>query len=274
MTSTQQDKAALFRSLHHGERILILPNAWDVASARIIERAGAPAVATTSAGVAWSLGVPDGHKLARDQGVDVIARVAAAVRAPVTADIEGGYADDAEGVAVTIRMVIGAGAVGVNLEDGTAEGSLLPVEEAAERVAAARQAADATGVELYLNARTDVYLLRVGDPETRLKHAVERAVAYVAAGADGVFVPGVVDRETIGTLVREVGVPLNALGRGALPIPELAALGVARVSVGASIAEAAYTAARRGAEELLGTGTYGYASGSLNYSEINGLIAH
>src|SRR2546421_7237450 len=152
MTSTQQDKATVFHALHHGEG-RVLPNAWDVASARIVEEAGAAAVATTSAGVAWSLGVPDGDRLGRDRAAELVGRIASAVSVPVTADIEGGFADDPAGVGETIRQIIAAGAVGVNLEDGS-----LPAEEFVRRVAAARSAADASGVALYINARTDVYL--------------------------------------------------------------------------------------------------------------------
>ena len=271
MTQTQQDKATTFHALHHGA-VLTLPNAWDVASARIVEEAGAAAVATTSAGVAWSLGAPDGNRLGRDLAVDLIARVASAVSVPVTADIESGFADDAAGVAETIRRVVAAGAVGVNLEDGAGSG-LLPVDEHARRVAAARQAADAAGVALFINARTDVYLRGIGEREGRFKHAVERAAAYIAAGADGIFVPGVVDRETVEALAAEIDAPLNVMaGVGAPPVSELAALGVARVSVGPSLAEAAYAAARRSAVELLTTGTYDELAGALTYGDLNALV--
>lgn len=266
-----QDKAQAFHALHEGS-VLTLANAWDVASARIVEDAGAKAVATTSAGVAWSLGAADGNKLGRDLAIDLIRRIAAAVSVPVTADIEGGFADDAPGVAETIRLVIDAGAVGVNLEDGAGPG-LLPIEDFAQRVAAARSAADDAGVSLFINARTDVYLRGIGEPESRLDHAVERAGAYVAAGADGIFVPGVVDAETIKALVAEIDAPLNVMaGPGAPPVPELAALGVARVSVGPSLTEAAYALTRRNAIELLTTGTYDTLAGGLTYAELNSLL--
>lgn len=276
MTSTQQDKAELFHALHRGERVLTLPNAWDVASARIIEEAGASAIATTSAGVAWSLGAPDGDKLSRDLAVQLIARVAAAVRVPLTADIEGGYAVEPEGVAETIRLVIDAGAVGVNLEDGDHSGAapLLPTERHAARIAAARAAADATGVRLFINARTDVYLRGVGDPADRLPNALARAAAYVEAGADGVFVPGAGDAETITMLVKEVGAPLNVMaGPGSLPVPALGELGVARVSLGPTLTEAAYAVTRRAATELFDRGTYEALAGGLSFAELNALLA-
>jgi 2-methylisocitrate lyase-like PEP mutase family enzyme len=270
-----QDKARLFRSLHTGDAVLRLPNAWDVASALLVEEAGAAAVATTSAGVAWSLGAADGDELDRDRAIDLIARVAAAVDVPVTADIESGFAADADGVGETIAGVVAAGAVGVNLEDSVQGGPapLRPVEEQAERVAAARRAADAAGVPLYINARTDIYLRGVGDPATRLPETLSRAAAYVAAGADGIFVPGVTDPAVLVELVKGIPVPLNVLaGPGAPSFDELAELGVARVSVGASIAAVAYALVRRSAQELLATGTYASLAGGVAYPELNALL--
>jgi 2-methylisocitrate lyase-like PEP mutase family enzyme len=271
MTSTQSERAELFHALHR-DRILTLPNAWDAASAAVIEHAGAAAIATTSAGVAWSLGAPDGDQLPRDLAVEAIARITAVVGVPVTADIEGGFAVEPAGVAETIRLVIEAGAVGVNLEDGDHSGAapLLPVEVHAARIAAAREGADATGVRLFLNARTDVYLRGVDNlPET-----LARAQAYLAAGADGVFVPGVGDADTITTLVQEIDAPLNIMaGPGSLPVPKLADLGVARVSVGSSITQAAYALTRRAATELLTGGTYDSMSDLLSYAELNSLVA-
>lgn len=269
------DKAQHFRNLHTNGNILVLPNAWDVASARIVEEAGAKAVATTSAGVAWSLGAPDGDQLDRDRALDLIARIANAVSVPVTADIESGYARDAKGVAETIEGVITAGAVGVNIEDSILSGgpALRPVEEQAERLSAARQAADATGVPLYINARVDAYLLEIGEPGGRLQETLDRAQAYVAAGADGVFVPGVTDLDIVESLARSITKPLNILaGPGAPAIAELARRGVARVSVGSKIASVAYAVARRAAEEVLTAGTYDSLAGGLDYDELNRLL--
>jgi 2-methylisocitrate lyase-like PEP mutase family enzyme len=247
----------------------VLANVWDVASARLIEDAGAAAVATTSAGVAWSIGVPDGDQLGRHRATEVVIRVVEAVRVPVSADIESGYADTPEGVAQTIRAIVTAGAVGVNLEDG-AVGGLYPVETAAQRIAAARTA----GVPVFINARTDVYLRAVGAPETRLDQTLERARAYLAAGADGIFVPGVTDPDTVSKLVAGIDAPVNILaGPGAPTIPELAALGVARISVGSKLALRAYGAARQAAEELFGAGTYGGFAGALDYGVVNALVA-
>jgi 2-methylisocitrate lyase-like PEP mutase family enzyme len=275
MTTTQWDRAARFRSLHTSGNILVLPNAWDVASARIIEQAGAAAVATTSAGVAWSLGAPDGDRLGRDRALDLIARVAEVVSVPVTADIESGYASDAKGVAETIEGVVAAGAVGVNLEDSILGGEtrLRPVQEQAERIAAARQAADASGVPLFINARVDAYLLAIGDPDGRLRETLDRAQAYVGAGADGVFVPGVTDLDLIQTLAESITKPLNVMaGPGSPTVAQLAQRGVARVSIGPAIARVAYAVARRAAEEVLTAGTYDHLAGGLDYDELNRLM--
>ncbi|MFJ4516451.1 isocitrate lyase/phosphoenolpyruvate mutase family protein [Streptomyces sp. NPDC088816] len=269
MTSTQSAKARLFRSLHTSAAPLALANAWDVASARVVESAGASAIATTSAGVAWSLGSPDGDALGREQALGLISRVAAAVAVPVTADIEGGYGRDAAEVAETVTGVLAAGAVGVNIEDGTRAPA-----ELATRLAAARRAADRAGTELFLNARVDTYLLGLGDPDTRLAETLARARRYVDAGADGVFVPGVTDTTTIAALAEGSGVPLNVMaGPGAPRVAELGALGVARVSLGPGVAQAAYAAARRAVRELLDTGGYDSLSGGLTFPELNTLLS-
>ncbi|KPI09715.1 hypothetical protein OK006_0378 [Actinobacteria bacterium OK006] len=277
------ETALAFRALHIPGRPLVLPNAWDTASARLIEEAGAAAVATTSAGLAWDLGTADGDRLDRDRALGAVARVAAAVRVPVSADIESGYAKDAAGFGETIRAVLAAGAVGVNIEDALyggegdggegagdgGRGPLRPVAEQAERIAAARAAADAAGVPLFINARIDTVLRGAGGVEETL----ERAAAFLAAGADGIFVPGAVDPGTVKSLVAGVEGPLNVLaGPGAPSVAELAALGVARISTGSSIAQAAHAVVRRAARELLSAGTYDSLTGGLDYVELNTLL--
>jgi len=267
----QQAKAALFHSLHVAGEPLVLANAWDAASAAVVAAAGAPAIATTSAGVAWSLGAPDGDALGRDEAIALVARVCAAVDVPVTADIESGFGSDAQEVAETVRAVIAAGAVGVNIEDAL-RGEANPLRDIAEqsaRLAAARAAADAAGVRLFINARVDTYLAGAGGVE----ETVARAHAYLAAGADGVFVPGVVDPETIAALVAAIPAPLNILvGPGAPAVAELAGLGVARASLGSSIAQAAYALVQRAAEEAYGKGTYEAVSEAADYGLLNGLM--
>jgi 2-methylisocitrate lyase-like PEP mutase family enzyme len=268
-------RATAFAALHRAGTPLVLANAWDVASARVVAAAGAPAIATTSAGVAWSLGYPDGDAVDVDRAIDVIARIAGAVDVPVTADIESGYAADAAGVGRTIARVLEAGAVGVNLEDAALGGDspLRPTAEQAERLAAARAAAQAAGVELYINARTDVYLRSVGEPSGRLPATLERAAAYLEAGASGIFVPGITDPATVAELVRGIAAPVNVLvGPGAPPVKQLAELGVARISTGSSLAAAAYGVAQRAARELAGTGTYEALAGELDYGALNTLF--
>ncbi|MFF7597504.1 isocitrate lyase/PEP mutase family protein [Streptomyces mirabilis] len=277
------ETALAFRALHIPGRPLVLPNAWDAASARLVEEAGAAAVATTSAGLAWDLGTADGDRLDRDRALGAVARLAAAVRVPLSADIESGYAKDAAGVGDTIRAVLAAGAVGVNIEDALyggegddgegagdgGRGPLRPVAEQAERIAAARAAADAAGVPLFINARIDTVLRGTGGVEETL----ERAAAFLAAGADGIFVPGAVDPGTVKSLVAGVEGPLNVLaGPGAPSVAELAALGVARISTGSSIAQAAHAVVRRAARELLSAGTYDSLTGGLDYAELNTLL--
>ncbi|MEU9373914.1 isocitrate lyase/phosphoenolpyruvate mutase family protein [Streptomyces sp. NPDC048255] len=261
-------RARAFTSLHDPARPLALANAWDVASARLVEAAGAAAVATTSAGVAWSLGAPDGDALARDRALDLVARVASAVSVPVTADIEGGFGAGPDAVGETVSGVLAAGAVGINIEDGNRS----PAEHA-ERLAAARAAAGAAGIPLYINARVDTYLFGLGEASTRLDETLARAAAYLRAGATGIFVPGVTDPATVAELVKGIDAPLNILaGPGAPGVAELGALGVSRVSLGSWVAEAAYAVVRRATEELLSGGTYGPLAHSLPYGELNGLL--
>ncbi|MGP3968909.1 isocitrate lyase/PEP mutase family protein [Streptomyces sp. 6N223] len=278
MSQPMTDIARHFHSLHRAGSPLVLPNAWDAASARIVEAAGAPAIATTSSGVAWSLGAADGDRLGRDPALGLIARVAAAVRVPVTADIESGFAHDPAGVGETVRGVVAAGAVGVNLED-THHGGPAPLREVADqaaRLAAARRAADGEGVPLYVNARVDTFLRGAGagaDPAGLLRATLERATAYLAAGADGVFVPGVTDPALVSALAEGIDAPLNVLaGPGAPPVAELAAAGAARISVGSALADAAYALADRAARELLGKGTYEALADGVGFQRLNSLM--
>ena len=194
----QRAQAIAFRTMHHGPKILLLPNVWDVASARILEEAGFGAMATTSAGIAFTLGYPDGQKISREEMLARVGRIARAVKVPVTADVEAGYGDRAEDAAETARGVIEAGAVGMNLEDGTDRpGQLVELSLQLEKIRAIRETALKSRVLLVLNARTDVYLEQVGAPENRYGETIRRLLAYRDAGADCVFAPGVRDVETI-----------------------------------------------------------------------------
>ncbi len=259
---TQKSKAQLLRKLHRGPRILVLPNAWDAASARIFEAAGFPAIATTSGGVSVALGFPDGENTPRDEMLAAIHRIARAVAVPVTADIEAGYGAKPKDVAATIKAVIAAGAVGINLEDTDRSSSRNPrkplrdIDEQAERISAAREAGSKAGVPLVINARIDVYVRQVGEESERLEHSARRARAYFAAGADCVF-PIVAPAGAIAALARAIEGPINVMvGPGIPPIAGLERMGVARVSLGSAPMRAAMGTARRIAQELLERGTY------------------
>jgi 2-methylisocitrate lyase-like PEP mutase family enzyme len=271
--TTLREKAEALRKLHAGPRILVLANAWDVASARLVEEAGFPAVATSSAGVAFALGYPDGQRISRAEMLDMVRRVAAAVKVPVSADVEAGYGTTAEAAAETAKGVVAAGAVGMNLEDTGPDGNLLPLEAQVARVRAARGAADKSGVPIVINARTDAFAIRDLTADRRVAEAVRRANAYLEAGGDCAFVPFVTDREVLARLVREIRGPVNVLaGPGAPPIPELERMGVRRVSIGGGLARAAYGRARRVALELKERGTYEALADAVTYAEMQKLL--
>jgi 2-methylisocitrate lyase-like PEP mutase family enzyme len=252
------DKAEVFRALHHGPPILVLPNAWDAATARVFERAGFPAVATTSAGVSAALGYPDGGVVPPSEMIQAVARIARAVRVPVSADIEHGYGATPDAAADVVLRIIAAGAVGVNIEDYVPGApDLEPVDLQADRIAAVAKAASIAGVRVVINARTDVFLRSVGEMSRRRDISVERGRAYLAAGADCVFVPGVTDGSTIQALAAGIAGPINVLAvRGSPPVGELERLGVARVTVGSGPTRAALALTRRIALELKTQGTY------------------
>jgi 2-methylisocitrate lyase-like PEP mutase family enzyme len=272
---TQADKAVRFREMHDRKRILVLPNAWDVASARVFEEVGFAAIGTTSAGIAAVLGYPDGEQVSRYEMVHMVHRIARKVAVPVSADIETGYGQRLDDVAETVRAVIHAGAVGSNLEDGDNKGNLLSIPVQVERIQSARAAADAMSIALVINARTDVYLLGIGREGERFDHAVGRANAYRKAGADCLFVPGVRDAATIAALVRAIDGPVNILvGPGAPSILELEKLGVARASVGSGAMRGALTFARHIAQELRDSGTYNlFTKDTMTYAEVNELMS-
>ena len=232
----------------------MLANVWDAASARLVEAIGYRAIATSSAGVAYAGGFPDGEVIGRRRMLEAVRRIAAAVSVPVTADLEAGYGSDAGAVARTVRELVAAGAVGFNLEDARA-GELLGLPAQVARVRAARTTAGKLGVPVVINARTDVFHGAAPSPHL-VADAIGRGNAYLDAGADSVFVPFVRDTETIGALARGIRGPVNILiVPGSPSVGELWALGVRRVSIGSGIARAAFGLARRAAQELRERGT-------------------
>ena len=276
--TTQPELATRFHALHDPAAPLALANVWDVASARVVAATGAPAIATTSAGVAWGLGAADGNQIDRDLLLAHLARIVAAVDLPVTADVESGFGATPGQVATTVARVLDTGAVGVNIEDThpappSPDQPLRAIAEQATRLAAARSAANHARIPLYINARIDVFLRGAGPDSARLAETLDRARAYLDAGASGVFVLGVTDPETIAALTAGIDAPVNVGGApGGLPVAELGRLGVARVSMGSGIAEAAYALVDRAARELRETGTYTSVREALDYPVINRLM--
>jgi 2-methylisocitrate lyase-like PEP mutase family enzyme len=267
-TTTERRRA--FRALHEGPAILVLPNAWDVISARVYEDAGFPAVATSSAGLANSLGYADGNVLDVDLHLATLERIVRALDVPLSADVESGYAPDTASLAQFVRRLAQTGVAGYNLEDGLYESEVFPIEQAAERVAAAKEAAP----DVFLNARTDIYLAHIGSPAKRFEATVERLRAYAKAGADGVFVPGIADAETIRRIAAAVTLPLNVLAGPTIPdAAALQRLGVRRVSVGSSVMRRTLGVLREIAHELRDSGTFSFTRlPSVSYADANALL--
>ena len=265
-------KAEILRRLHRGTEPLVMANVWDCASARVVEQAGFPAVATTSAGVASSLGYPDGQHVSRAEMLEVVKRIAQCVSVPVSADLEAGYGDVEE----TTRALVASGAVGLNIEDMDKHGGreLVRLSEQIDRIHTVRHVSGELGVGVVINARTDYYLASIGDPAKRFDAACERLRRYIDAGADCVFVPGITDEDLIRRFVEALRFPLNVLvGPGTPPISRLKQIGVARVSVGSGVARATMGLVRRIANELKTTGEYGLLQdGAVTYDEANQLF--
>jgi 2-methylisocitrate lyase-like PEP mutase family enzyme len=285
-------KASRLLELHHASQPLVLINCWDAASAAMVEHCGLPAVATSSAALANALGFPDGQYIPWAQMLEAVARVCRAVKVPVTADIESGFAADVTALETSIIQIIYAGAVGVNLEDvmpanpdlqsadPVRHGNpLFPLPEQIARIQAARRAAQAAGIHLVINARTDAYWQSGVDPAEAMRGTLERGRAYLQAGADCVFVPGLRNPDHIKTVIDHLRADhqepaINILaGPGVPSIPELAKLGVKRVSYGSGPHRAAMGLLRRMAEEAKTSGTYqALTEGAVPYEEINGLM--
>lgn len=275
-TSEQRKLAEDFRKLHRAPPILLLPNSWDPMSARIFEAAGFPAAATTSGGLAWALGYQDGEKAPWPEVVAATHRIAKAIRVPLTADIETGYGATPDALARSVTDIIGAGAVGVNLEDGTPnpQEPVRTIDDAAARIRAARAAASAAGVPVVINARVDLYLKHVGDEATRFTETVRRAEAYLAAGADCIFVFAVADINLIKKLTAAIKAPVNVVGRAGGPgLKALEAAGVARVSIASGASMVVMSTIQRIAEELHQKGEFDILKASITRVEAQKLFA-
>lgn len=246
------ERARAFRELHGEGSMLVLPNIWDAGSARLVESCGAVAVATSSAAVAWAHGMRDGERIGRETLVRAVAEIARVVRVPLSVDAEEGYAETPAGVADTVTALVDAGAVGINLEDGTGSPETL-----ARKIEVAKRAGEAAGVNLFVNARTDVYLRGLVPLPQAVGETLRRARLYREAGVDGLFVPGLSAPAEIEAVAREAGLPLNVMiVPGLASAPELKRLGVRRLSAGTALAQAALGFVRRATRELLERGTY------------------
>ncbi|HEY2796562.1 MAG TPA: isocitrate lyase/phosphoenolpyruvate mutase family protein [Thermoanaerobaculia bacterium] len=269
-------KAERLRALHEPGKPLVLVNVWDCASARVVEKTGAPAIATTSAGVAFANGFPDGQRIPPERMLEAVARICDAVSVPVTADLESGYGDSSESLDRTVAGMLEAGAIGLNLEDhsGAPSDPLVEPELQLDKIRAVREAGEKWGVPIVLNARTDSYLRGLGSKDEMFEETIRRGEAYRDAGADCIFVPGVTDPAVIGEIVRRLKCPVNVLAvAGGPPIAELARLGVARVSLGSGPMRAAMTVVRRLAEELAAKGTFSALEGIDAHRVFNELMA-
>jgi len=242
--------AQIFHSLHKQKDILILPNAWDTGSAKVIEDAGAKAIATSSAGVAWALGYRDGDVLPPRMLADLTARITDVIRIPLSVDFEGGYTKNPAKVAENLKPIIDAAAVGINIEDGEGSPKLL-----IKKIEKARKAAESAGVNLFINARTDVYLAEIGSPESWVGETIDRAALYRDAGADGIFIPGLAEPSAIRAIVPEVKMPVNVMAYPGLPsAKELKKLGVQRLSSGTGIPQIIWSRVSELAKGFLATG--------------------
>ncbi len=275
MTS-QVAKAQAFRKLHDRSNLLLLPNAWDAGSAALFARHGFAAIATTSGGMAWSLGYQDGQQAPLAEVLAATARIIRVTDLPVTVDLESGYGQTLAAVAVAVRGAITAGAVGINLEDSfPGHGSLRAIDVSAARIHAARTAAADAGVPIVINARIDIWMQPdIADPAAGLDEAIHRARAYLAAGADVVFPIGLAERDVLATLVQSIDAPINVAAVPGVPsLQELARIGVARVSTATRFATLALGAVDHAVARLLRDRNIDCLASGFTYGDAQRLFA-
>ncbi len=263
VSSIQKEKAELFLKFHHDKEILVLLNSWDIGSSKLIEACGYKAIATTSMGIAASLGYPDCQVITLSEMIEAITGIVKAVQAPVSVDIEAGYGNNLNEIIDSVKKIIATGIVGINIEDSIdLSPELIDEMEFCERISAIRALSDSLGFHLVINARTDSFYTASGSPQEKLSESIKRGNKYREAGADCIFVQPVWEKETISTLVKEINAPINILsnptiGAGVTPsISELQDLGVARVSLGSGLMKATLALIKKVADELSEKGTY------------------
>jgi 2-methylisocitrate lyase-like PEP mutase family enzyme len=263
-------QAATFRRMHGGPEPLRLPNAWDAGSARLFESLGASAIATTSAGVAWAQGYADGGKMPADMAIGAAVNMARVLRVPLSVDMESGYSDDAKVVGEIIRRLLDAGVAGINIEDGTGAPDKL-----AAKIEAIKDAASKSGSDIFVNARTDVFLANLVDASKRVDETLSRGATYRTAGADGLFVPGLRDASEIIAVVSGAGLPVNLMAwPGLASAEELGKLGVRRLSAGSGISQMLWGQAQRLARDFLDSGrSESIAEGAMPYPQLQALFA-
>jgi 2-methylisocitrate lyase-like PEP mutase family enzyme len=264
VSNIQKERAERFLKFHHESEILVLLNSWDPGSSKLIEACGYKAIATTSMGIAASLGYPDCQVIKLPEVIDKISGIVNAVQVPVTVDIEAGYGNNVDEIIESVKKIIATGIVGINIEDSIELNPLLIDEmEFCERISAIRELSNTLGFHLVINARTDSFYTSTGSMQEKLSESIRRGNKYREAGADCIFVQPVWEKETITTLVKEINAPINILanpgiGSGLLPpsVRELQDLGVARLSMGSSLMKATLALIKKVADELSGKGTY------------------
>ncbi|MBU8729717.1 isocitrate lyase/phosphoenolpyruvate mutase family protein [Cytobacillus oceanisediminis] len=260
MSSKEQSlKAKTFHRLHQQSSTFVLPNAWDVISAKMFEECGFKAIGTTSAGIAASLGYLDGQSIPLSKMVETIENIAKSVNVPVSADIEAGYGQTVEEVLETVKAVAAAGAIGINLEDGTVDPNrpIFDITSQVEKITAIKELSESRNMPLFINARTDLYWLNIGDSSTRLQEAIKRAKAYQDAGADCIFIPGLTDRKIIKRIREEISCPINLLVDPGMPsLSELSEIGIERLSCGSVPFRATLTYLRTISEEIVNRQTF------------------
>src|SRR5690625_663796 len=276
MDNKQLQKAKQFHELHQRDDLFILPNAWDVISAKMFEECGFKAIGTTSAGIAVSKGYPDGEAIPLDEMIKAIQNIANAVQVPVSADIESGYGETVDEVLHTVKKVVQAGAIGINLEDGTGDTNehLFDLTLQVEKIKAIKQLREDTNMPLFINARTDTYWLNIKDPAQRLQETIKRAQAFEQAGADCIFVPGLEDIDIIQRLRREITCPINLLVSPNLPSTQkLSNIGIERISCGSAPFRSTVTLIKQMSEEMLQKGSFKRSTdGVLSYKEVTKLV--
>lgn len=272
--SVQIERAQALLRLHNRRELLLLPNVWDAGSAALCARHGFAAIATTSGGMAWSLGYGDGEQAPLSEVLAAVTRIVRVVDVPVTVDLETGYGLTPNDVGANVRALLATGAVGINLEDGMpGHGPLRPIDAAAVRIRAAREAAQATGVPLVINARIDTWMQPMADPHDHLAEAIVRARAYVAAGADCIYPIGLSDPDTLRAFIQNVNAPVNvAAGAGMPSLAELAKLGVARVTMATRLATVALGAVQSALQQVRTSGRFDALASAFTYTDAQDLF--